>query len=372
MSVTCQVIIDMLESLAPRYLAENWDNVGLLVGSPAQKVQNVLVTLDVTPEVVDYTIENQIGMIVSHHPFIFKSLNRIRTDMPMGNMLAKLVKADVAVYAAHTNLDSANGGVNDILADKLGLQKVEALDISYTEKLLKLIVFVPKAHADQVREAMTSAGAGYIGKYSHCTFQTEGIGSFKPLEGTAPYIGKQGVVEFVPEYRLETILPEKISRRVINAMLKVHPYEEVAYDLYSVIQPGLQYGLGRVGYLATPITFEEFVDVVKKVLGLKAVQAAGIPDKRIRKVAVCGGSGASLIHKAVFKGADVLVTGDVKYHEAQEAALNDLGIIDAGHFATEQPVVHALGEYLKQCAKENKWNITIMEDGKSANVLKVY
>lgn len=371
MSVKCQAIMDALDTLAPKYLAENWDNVGLLVGSPVQDINNVLIALDITPAVLEYAIEHKVDMLISHHPLIFNSLKRIRTDLPLGWMLSRLLKADIAVYAAHTNLDIANGGVNDILANKLELQEIETLDVSYNEKLLKLVVFVPRSHAEPVREAMTCAGAGYIGNYSHCTFQTEGTGTFKPLAGTNPFIGRQGVLEFVPECRVETIVTEKISRRVIHAMLKAHPYEEVAYDLYPLVNNGIEFGLGKIGRLAASMTFGDFIQKVKQALSLNYVHATGSLDHVVHKVAVCGGSGASLIHKAAFKGADVLVTGDVKYHEAQEALANRLFIIDAGHFATEQPVVSKLCSFLKQCAAEKRWTVNVMEDAMSSNIFTV-
>jgi len=372
MSVKCQVVMEVLDRLAPRYLAESWDNVGLLVGSPSQTIKKILVTLDVNDKVVEKAVENEIDMIIAHHPLIFKPLNNVRTDLPYGRRIARLLKADIAVFSVHTNLDVASGGVNDILAQRLRLQSVKPLAINYTERLLKLVVFVPKEYAEQVRNAMTQAGAGHIGNYSHCTFQTEGMGTFLPLEGTNPFIGQKGKVEYVSEVRLETIMPEGISRRVVKAMLKSHPYEEVAYDLYQLSNSGAAFGLGRFGKLMAPITLNEFISQVKDALGIDYVNVAGALDRIISKVAVCGGSGAGLISKAAFKGADVLVTGDVKYHEAQDALQAGMAVIDAGHFATEQPIIDTVVEYLKQCSLDGNWQVDIAADQVNKNVFNVF
>lgn len=371
MSVKCQVIIEAMERLAPKNLAENWDNVGLLIGSPVQKVTKILVTLDVTQAVVEQAVQDGVDLIITHHPVIFKPMTRIRTDLPQGQILSGLLKANIAVYAAHTNLDSAAGGVNDILAAKLHLQSTEPLAVSYNEKMYKLVVFVPKTHMEDVRQAILEAGAGHIGNYSHCTFTSDGIGSFLPLEGTEPFVGECGTVHYAHEIRLETIVPEKNSRRVIKAMLKAHPYEEVAYDMIQLVNPGQALGLGRVGKLPAPMPLIDFIGQVKVALGSEYVRAAGPQDKMVKKVAVCGGSGAGFIHKAAFAGADVLITGDVKYHEAQEAAAAGIAVIDAGHFATEQPVVPFVAEYLTTCSTKDKWAVEIRVDTVNQDVFRM-
>jgi len=371
MSVKCQVIIDAMERLAPKYLAESWDNVGLLMGSPAQRITKLLITLDVTQAVVAQAVQDGIEMIITHHPILFKAVNCIRTDLPHGQIIANLLKANIAVYAAHTNLDSATGGVNDVLVSKLKLQDSAPLAVSYTEKMCKLVVFVPSTHMEVVRRAISEAGAGHVGNYSHCTFSSTGTGSFLPLDGTQPFIGSPGVLEYVEEVRLETIMPEKKSRRVLKAMLNVHPYEEVAYDLYSLINSGPSLGIGRVGKLIAPIPLREFIAQVKVALGIEYVSVVGSQDKIVKKVAVCGGSGAGFIHKAAFAGADVFITGDVKYHEAQDALTAGIAVIDAGHFATEQPVVPALAEYLTACGTKDKWAVHISIDTVNKDVFRV-
>lgn len=373
MSVKCQVVIDAMEKLAPRFLAQQWDNVGLLVGSPAQNVNKILLALDVTLPVVQTAIEQGADMIIAHHPLIFKPIQHIRTDFPQGQLLAQLLRSEIAVYISHTNLDTASGGVNDKLAELFKLEDVKPLGIDSTEKLLKLAVFVPTTHSDEVYLALMNAGAGHIGNYSHCAFRTEGMGTFLPLAGSEPYLGQAGKLERVHEIKIETVVPERSSRRVIKAMLRAHPYEEVAYDLYPLQNSGKEYGLGRVGRLAQQgITLGQFAACVKAVLEREFVSIVGDLNTPINKVAVCGGSGASLLHKAAFAGADVLVTGDIKYHEAQDALANGLTMIDAGHFATEKPVLAALADYLEPISCEGNWMVEIIQDRVSKDVFQVY
>lgn len=359
MSVKCQTIIEALERLAPRHLAEEWDNVGLQLGSPSQEINGVLVALDLNENVVAAAERSGADLIVCHHPLFFKPLKKIRTDLPEGRLLARLIKADIAVYAAHTNLDIAQGGVNDILAAKLGLGKTEGLAVTGEEEMCKLTVFVPESHWQKTADAMSKAGAGQVGNYSNCTFRTSGYGRFLPLEGANPFIGNQGQIAEVEEIRLETILPERISRRVVKAMLAAHPYEEAAYDLQALKNKGSVQALGRIGCLPEMLAADEFIALVKKSLGVEKIRVAGVRKKELRKVAVCGGSGASLLAKAAFAGADAYVTGDVKYHEAQSAAEAGLLLLDAGHFATEWPIVEVLKNYLTEEAKKLKWQIAI-------------
>jgi dinuclear metal center YbgI/SA1388 family protein len=372
MSVKCQVIMDAMDKLAPRSLAENWDNVGLLVGSPAQTVNKILISLDVTKAVVEQAVKDDVDLIITHHPVIFKSISAIRTDLPQGQILSGLLKANIGVYASHTNLDIVSGGVNDALAATLQLCDVEPLAISSTENLCKLVVFVPETHMKIVGEAIMTAGAGHIGNYSHCSFTTNGIGTFLPLEGSNPFVGNTGKLECVKESRLETIMPEKVSKSVIKAMLKVHPYEEAAYDIYQLINSGKKLGLGRIGKLATPMLLADFARQVKTALGIQSVNVVGACDTLVKKVAVCGGAGASLLHKAAFAGADVLITGDVKYHEGQDAVAVGMAMIDAGHFATEQPVLSHVEKYLSKCAIDKKWLVDIKVDQVNKDVFQIY
>lgn len=371
MSVKCQVVMEALDQLAPRSLAEHWDNVGLLLGNPAQDVNKLLVALDITSAVVEFAIANNFDMIVAHHPLIFKPLKNIRTDLQQGKMLSSLIKNDIAVFSLHTNLDIARGGINDLLAEKFQLQAVKPLTISSVEDLTKLAVFVPQEHLEKVRTAICKAGAGQIGNYAECTFAVAGTGSFKPLDGTNPFIGNVNKLEQVAEYRLETIMPTKIVNKVLKALLKAHPYEEVAYDLYKLENTINENGLGRIGVLEKPLTMEKFLEKVKTLLKLQNVRFVGNSDKIIKKVAICSGSGAEFIVKSAYQGADVIITGDVKYHEAQQALENDINIIDAGHFGTEYHMAELVAQYLTTKADSAKWQLEKIEFDKiSTDIFK--
>lgn len=360
MSAHGQTIIQWMESLAPKHLAYEWDNVGLQVGSLQKSVQKVMVTLDVTPEVAQEAIENDVDLIIAHHPIIFRPLKNLRTDLPVGGLIEKLLQHNIAVYASHTNLDIAKGGVNDWLAEKLGLKNVDVLIPTHTEKLKKLIVFVPINDEAKVREALGNAGAGWIGNYSHCTFRSRGTGTFLPQEGTNPYIGEQGKVEQVDEVKLETIFQELLEKKVLQALFKAHPYEEVAYDIYLLDQPGTTYGLGRIGYLKEEMNLTQFTEEVKLKLGVPACRVVGSHQNTVKKVAVIGGSGSKYVNQAKFKGADVIVTGDVDYHTAHDAMMTGIDIIDPGHHI-EKVMISGVKDYLEKMADENKAKIKIVQ-----------
>ncbi|MBQ3863947.1 MAG: Nif3-like dinuclear metal center hexameric protein [Schwartzia sp.] len=345
--VKCQVVMDAMERLAPKKLAEDWDNPGLLVGSPSQEVNKVLVCLDVRDEVIDRAVEGGYDMIVSHHPLIFRSMKKIRTDLPDGRKLARLLKHDIAVFAAHTNLDIARGGVNDVLAERCGLGELQPFDTTGEEKLVKLAVYVPRDYADAVRDAIFSAGAGHIGNYSECSFNVDGKGTFKPLEGTHPFIGTEGTREAVDEVRIETIFPSMLKGKVVRELVKAHPYEEPAYDLYPLANKGAVYSLGRIGSVEAPVTLDVFAARVKEGLGADSIRVVRAGERLIKKAALCSGSGAEFIEKAAFMGCDVYITGDVRYHDAQRAVELGIHVIDAGHFPTEQPVVPVVAGYLR-------------------------
>ncbi|RXT14852.1 Nif3-like dinuclear metal center hexameric protein [Ammoniphilus sp. CFH 90114] len=326
-----QTIIQMFEQFAPKHLAMEGDKIGLQVGTANKEVKKVLVTLDVLEEVVDEAIEKGVDLIIAHHAVIFRPLKNLRTDLPAGRLYEKLIKHDIAVYIAHTNLDVAEGGINDLMANALGLTQTEPLDILHTEQLKKIVVFVPQTHHEKVLQAMAEAGAGWIGNYSHCTFNVEGTGTFLPREGANPHIGTPGSLERVQEVRVETIVPAQLQNRVVKAMVKAHPYEEVAFDIYPLEQSGQSFGLGRMGRLEKSVTLQELAQTVKQAFGVTGVRVVGDLTREIKKVAVLGGDGNSYVSKAAFKGADVLVTGDIYYHTAHDALASGLCLIDPGH-----------------------------------------
>lgn len=329
-----QYVIQLLEEFSPKRLALEGDPIGLQVGTLNKPVQKIMIALDVLEEVVDEAIEEKVDFIIAHHPLIYRPLQTIRTDTAHGRMIAKLLSHDITVYAAHTNLDVAEGGVNDLLADALQLKNTKVFVPTYEVPLKKLAVFVPKEDADKVRTALGDAGAGALGNYTHCSFSSEGIGSFRPGEGSNPHIGEQGKQEYVEEIKIECIFPETIEKKVIQAMLKVHPYEEVAYDIFRLENENKhRFGLGRIGELEQEMTLEQFAAHVKQALDVKHVRVVGNLSDRVKKIAVLGGDGNKYLSSAVLQGADVYVTGDVYYHVAHDALMAGLNIVDPGHNA---------------------------------------
>ncbi|MEC9488418.1 MAG: Nif3-like dinuclear metal center hexameric protein [Halanaerobium sp.] len=344
--LTVDGICRIIEELAPPALAEEWDNVGLQVGRPDAPVEKVLVTLDVDTRVIEEAVGLGIDLIVAHHPLIFTPQNRITTAEPAGQMIFRLIREDISLYVAHTSLDIASQGLNDWLADKIGLTGLQPLDLIRGLDLYKLAVFVPAGHLEEVQQALFAAGAGQLGNYSEVSFYSRGTGTFTPGEGSAPFIGGEGQAEMVDEYRLEVILQEGLLQDTIQALQEAHPYEEVAYDLYKLANQGPLQGLGRLGRLPRAMEFEELVQLVTEQVEIDYLQAVPVA-KQVRKVALCTGSGGSLVSAAIKSGADVLLTGEIKYHQAQEAQQQGLGVIVIGHYASEKIMVDGLGTFLK-------------------------
>lgn len=278
-----QTVIQLMERLAPKHLAVPDDRIGLQLGSLQKEISHVLVALDVTDEVVEEAIRLGANLIIAHHAIMFRPVKSLSTDTPMGKLYEKLIKNDIAVYIAHTNLDVAEGGINDWMAEALGIESKESLEDVHTDQLYKLAVFVPRTHHEQVLQAILEAGAGSIGQYSKCSFSTEGTGTFVPGEGTQPFIGAQGQMERAEEMRIETLVPQSLRSKVIQVMLKAHPYEEVAYDLFAVDLKGRTLGLGRLGPLKESKTLGELVEVVKAQFNVPQVRVVGDLNKKIKK-----------------------------------------------------------------------------------------
>jgi dinuclear metal center YbgI/SA1388 family protein len=352
MSVRGVDLIKAMESYAPSALAVEKDRIGLQVGDPQAEVRKVLVTLDVNEEVVDEAIRIGANWIVAHHAVIFHPLKEIRTDEPAGRMFAKLLAHGIHVYIAHTNLDAAEGGVNDALADRLGLTGTKVLIGYKQDALKKLVVTVPVAHHEAVLNAISRAGAGWIGNYSHCTFNVEGTGTFLPRDGANPFIGQTGELEKVKEIRLETIMPASIEKRVLEAMFKAHPYEEVAYDIYPLDLKGEPLGFGRIGSLPETMKLDEFARFVKDAFECDGVRVVGDPEKEIRKVAILGGSGGRYLRDVKRQGADVYITGDVDYHTAQEAMDLGISLVDPGHHVEHWVVPYVCKELEKRLNRQ--------------------
>jgi len=353
-----QDLLGLLHGLYPPDLAEEWDNVGLQVGDPLRPVERVLVALDPSEKAVDAAIERNCQAVLTHHPLILRPLKNLTPADETGRIALAAIRNDITLLSAHTNLDSAASGLNDWLAEHLGLDQTEPLTSSSVE-LVKLVVYVPQDQAEAVAEALFASGAGHIGNYDHCSFRIEGTGSFRPGTGSRPFIGSEGEEERVAEVRIETVLPRRLCSRAVERMCRVHPYEEVAYDLYPLHNRPANSGLGRIGTV-DECTLGALADQVKETLATPALRMVGDPQRTVRKVAVCGGSGASLLAEAERRGADVLVTGDVKYHEARQAESRGIALLDAGHFATEQIAVAGLVEALAGAAAGRNLPVTFV------------
>jgi dinuclear metal center YbgI/SA1388 family protein len=323
-----------LETEIPLSFQESYDNSGLQVGDPEMDINSALVTLDVTEDVLAEAAVKGCDVIISHHPVIFHGLKKLTGKTATERIVLKAVKQGTAIYSAHTNLDVIAGGVSRKMAEKLKLHNVRVLS-PLSEKLIKLVTFVPESHIEKVKEALFNAGAGVIGNYDHCGFVTEGKGTFRGNETTSPYTGEKGKFHIQEEVRFETILFSHLKNKVVSALLSAHPYEEVAYDLYSLENNNIEMGLGCVGELAKPLPEKEFLKFVSEVFGAKGIRFSGSHGKEIKRIALCGGSGASLIGIAISAGADAFITADVKYHNFSDAEKAIL-LVDAGHFETEK------------------------------------
>ncbi len=351
MPVKVKEITRILESYFPLSLAESWDNCGLQLGSLDAEVNTIITALDLDEFVLSRALEEQAQLIITHHPLFFSKIRRINYQSTEGNLIRKLIQNDIHVYSAHTNLDAGERGLNQLLAEKMGLSNIKPLDTQKQEALYKVVVYVPEAYEGRVRSAMMTAGAGSIGRYSDCSFRTGGIGTFRPGEGTNPFIGQSGELEEVMEYRLETIVPEGQLHKVVREMLKAHPYEEAAYDIYSLKNKSRVFSCGRLGTLPAPLKLHEYCAQLKGIFGLEQIRMAGNPEQMIKKAAVVSGAGTAFISAARSQGADVLITGDIKYHEAKDAVDHGLALIDAGHQGTEKVASRLLAEILaKECS----------------------
>ena len=330
MDIRC--VINAIEAFAPRALQESYDNSGLQAGDVTKDCKGVLLTLDVSEQTVEEAASLGCNLIISHHPLLFKGIKTLTPASSTGRILISAVKNDIAIYSAHTNLDNARRGVSARMAAKLGMTDVEVLQ-PQRSTLLKLVVFAPSTHSEAVKQAMTEAGAGRIGDYDSCTYTMEGTGSFRALSGARPFVGQEGSIHHEPETRIEAILHRSLLGKVTAAMLKAHPYEEPAYDIIPLENADRYAGSGAVGNIGET-TAGEFLENLKSVFGCPAVRYCGELNRRISRVALCGGSGAFLIGDALAAGADIYVTGDLKYHDFTENA-GKIMLADIGHFESE-------------------------------------
>lgn len=355
-------IAHALEAWAPLGSAQSYDNVGLQVGDARRPVERALIALDLTPAVIDEAVEHGATLIITHHPLIFRPLRSVTAGGFVSGLALRLAEAGIALYAAHTNLDAAPGGVSFALAEHLGLEDVRFLD-RMEESLYKLVTFVPADHLDAVRTALAEAGAGRIGEYEACAFAHPGTGYFRPSENATPFTGTAaGDLEQAQEMRLEVEVARWDLGRVRKALQSAHPYEEVAYDVYPVLQPHTRAGLGALGTLPEPEPLPAFLQRVAERLGAGSLRYAGDPGATVRTVAVCGGSGSDFTRLALQAGADAYVTADVTYHKFFDVLSADghprMALIDAGHYETEAITERLLQRRLRDRFPEVDWHRT--------------
>ncbi|NLO71086.1 MAG: Nif3-like dinuclear metal center hexameric protein [Porphyromonadaceae bacterium] len=332
--MTVSEVTSIIEEVAPLALQENYDNAGLLIGEKSMKVSGVLISIDVTESVIDEAIQNNCNLIISHHPLIFRGLKRITGTDYIQRCVIKSIKNDIAIYAAHTNIDNVKNGVNGKIADKIGLINRQILQPK-SDFLLKLVTFVPHEHVEKVQKALFSAGAGQIGDYDSCSFNLDGTGTFRAGDNANPFVGNKNELHLEPETRIEVILPKHLKNKVVASLIHNHPYEEPAFDIFPLMNTWDTVGIGMVGELEKEMDEIQFLDHLKKVFSLKTVRHTPLSGRKIKKVSLCGGSGSEFLRLGIAHKADVYVSGDFKYHEFFDAECQIL-IADIGHYESEQ------------------------------------
>ena len=335
-----------LEDFAPLSMQESYDNAGLLIGNPNQEIDSALITLDVTDEVLDEALTGGHKLIIAHHPLIFKGIKKLTGNSSTEKLVVKAIKNDIAIYAIHTNLDNMYHGVNARLGEKLNLKNLHILQPGGSG-LKKLVVYCPLDYADTVRDKMFKAGAGYIGHYDNCSYNTTGEGTFRAKSGSHPFVGEIGKTHLEKEVKIETVVSSLKLSQVIRAMLSAHPYEEVAYDIFSMENDQTNTGAGMIGELEKEMPLLDYLKEIKKTLNAQAIKFNNLVNRPIKKVAFCGGSGSFLIHQAYNAGAELFITADIKYHDFFEH-LGEMTIVDAGHYETEQFTKVLLYEIIKE------------------------
>jgi dinuclear metal center YbgI/SA1388 family protein len=375
--VNSKKIIKLLEDRYPPRLAASWDNIGFQVGNASSAVNKILVALEITPEVVQEAVAVNADLIVCHHPLIFEPLKSLTESNPVASMLRKLTAARIGVYVAHTNADASPGGTVDALLEALGMQRLEIMGEVIKEPYFKLAVYVPENNTEAVAKAMFDCGAGHLGNYAQCSFSVPGTGTFLPLEGAEPVIGSVNVREHVSERKLEVLVPQHSVRAVVKGMLDAHPYEVPAYDLWPLKAPEQVYGFGAVAQvLPSDISGQswkllDWAKHVRKTLNAPGTRMTGSPEAVIHRVAVVPGAGSSFYREAAEAGCDLLITGDVKYHDAQSALALGLHMIDAGHSETELPFVSRLASQLRADLEQKGYEARVVESEVQINPFSI-
>lgn len=339
-------VIQCIEDYAPLRYQEDFDNSGLIVGDAETETNSALLCIDITEEIVDEAISKNINFIISHHPVVFFGLKKFTGKNSTQRIIAKAIKNDISLYAAHTNMDNIAGGVNTKICEKIGLVDCKIL-LPKKNELVKIAVYVPESYSEKILNAMLAAGAGNIGAYSDCSFCTKGKGTFKAGENTNPFIGEKGKLHTEDEIKIEVIATKNDLPKIKNAILKNHPYEEVAYDIYNIDNEYKNAGSGMIGNLPKPMTHDEFYKMLKNIFYLKIIRSTKPVSASISRVAVCGGAGSFLLNDAIANQADIFVSGDFKYHQFFDAE-NKITIADIGHFESEQFTTEIFCDIIKK------------------------
>ncbi len=347
MSAVLKEIVEVLARHYPAGWALAGDPTGFQVGHPDTPITTVLVALEVSPAVIREAQNLGAELLLTHHPLIYQPLAEVREDRPGGRLLAALLRAGLAAVSCHTNLDVAPDGLNNYLAQVLELAEPELLAETGREALYKLTVFVPLDYEDWLRENLAEMGLGVIGRYTHCSFATRGLGTYRPLEKAKPFRGEVAQINRAEEARLEILAPESLLPAALARMKEVHPYEEVAYDLYPLKNPGSTWGLGRIGDWPEPRPFPEVVSLAKKVFQVSVVKVWGRPPQAVQRLAVLGGSGGDFIQTARDKGAQIFLTGEVRHHQVPAGDLEEFAVLEVGHYASEAVYMGPWAEHLR-------------------------
>lgn len=340
-------ITDYLESYAPLVYQESYDNAGLICGIKDMEITSALICLDSTEAVIDEAIANGCNLVIAHHPIVFSGLKKFTGSNYVERVIINAIQNNIAIYAAHTNLDNVYNGVSGKIAEKLGLINTKVLAPSGGNHLKKLVTYCPEDKAEHVRTALFKAGAGQIGNYDECSFSSAGTGTFRAGDGAKPYVGEQGKRHQEKELKIEVVYPVYIESTLVKALLEAHPYEEVAYDLYSITNSNSRVGAGIIGELPAEMEEMEFLKSLKKTMKAEGIRYTALRDKKIKKVALCGGAGSFLLNDAIKSGADIFVSADFKYHQFFDAE-NRIIIADIGHYETEQYTNELFYEILRK------------------------
>lgn len=361
MAIPLTRILQWLDSRFPPSWAEGWDHVGLQLGDPERTIERVGITLEAVPRSAAWAVEKHLDLLICHHPLFFQPIHSLESGSEPGRTACRLIREEIALIAVHTNLDAAPEGVSTALARRLGLSRLVPLSPRIGD-LFKVTVFVPLGYEERILRALDQGQAGRIGTYRFCTFKTRGEGTFMADPGSHPFIGEIGVLERAAEWRLETLCPRTEVANLIERIRKVHPYEEMAYDLYPLNNPSPDVGLGRVGFFDPPLDGNDLIRLLKETVEAPQIRVAGQVPERVEQVAVCGGSAASLIPQALAAGVQVFIGGEFGYHDLIGREKSSLTLIEIGHYPSEKWIIPVLAEALRTADRERQWGIEVLED----------